>query len=175
MLKFLHLTAVFSVASILCIAEAGLSHPLSVKSQASGVPNSDTNKLVCYMQTADGRTLNLDSLCRNKPNKATAQPQIVVSDVIHEEDYMTGRIVNTTGKTVYHARVNYEVLGENGTVIERGAVYTEPSSLNPGQAAMFETFMPKGRNVRTTSVTWDDKKSDDKNSDQLTRQQENQS
>ncbi|MBD1841190.1 hypothetical protein H6F78_19570 [Coleofasciculus sp. FACHB-64] len=64
--------------------------------------------------------------------------------------------MNKTGKTVYNAKVNYEVLGNN-SVIERVSIFTEPPALSPGQTAIVLTFMPNNRNVRTTSVKWNEK------------------
>jgi hypothetical protein len=76
MLKFFHLTAVLCAASILFIAETALTHPVTVGSKFPAETNSDTDKPVCYMQTPNGTTLNLSSLCGKRPS---AQPQAVTS------------------------------------------------------------------------------------------------
>lgn len=65
---------------------------------------------------------------------------------------MTGRIVNNTGKTLNNAKVNFDIIGEDGSVIERGSVYTEPKTLSPGQTATINTFMPSGAKVRMTYI-----------------------
>jgi hypothetical protein len=122
MLTSFHLTATFSALSILFVTETALTLPLTPSSKYPVVLSSDTNKLVCYIQTADGRTLNLDSICKSQLN---TQSQTVISDVSYDDGHMISRIVNRTDKTVYPARVNYEVLGKDGSVIERGAFSTE--------------------------------------------------
>ena len=154
MLKISHLSAVISAASILWIAETAFSLPSTAIAQYPIEPSSHTDQLVCYMQTADGTTLNLNSLCGKKPS---LQSQIVVSDVFHEDDYIIGRVINKSNQTLYQARVNYEALSKNGSVIERGAIAIEPPTLNPGQTGMFETFMPSDIQIRTTSVEGNEK------------------
>ncbi len=149
MLKFFHLTAVLSAASILFIAETALTHPLTTGDKYPVVPSSDTDTLSCYMQTADSRTLNLDNLCRNQPS---AQSQVVISDVIHNGERLSGRVVNNTDKIVSRAKVNFEIIGEDGVGIERGAIYTDQQTLNPGQTGTFQAFMPSSLNVRVISV-----------------------
>ena len=154
MLKPLHLATVFSAGSILLIAKAAFSRPSTISSQYPVKPSSNTDNLVCYMQTADGTTLNLNSLCGKKPS---LQSQAVVSNVIHENDYIIGRVINNSDQTLYQAKVNYEVIGENASVIERGAIAIEPPTLNADQTAIFQTFMPSNRQVRTISVEGNEK------------------
>jgi hypothetical protein len=105
------------------------------------------------MQIEDGRTLNLNNLCnsRRKP-----QPQVAIGDVFNEGDYVIGNVINQTDKTVRNVQVNYEVLDGNGSVIERGSVDTEPQMINPGQTATFAAVAMEDRNVRATSVNWDE-------------------
>jgi hypothetical protein len=154
MLRSLHLTGVLAIASILLIAETASSQPPTVSSNYPLVSRSDTDKLICYMQTADGITLNLSSLCGQK---SKVKSEVVISHVGYEDNFFIGRVVNKSSKTVYQARINYETIGKNGSVIARGAISTEPPTLSPGQAAMFRTLMPDaGNNVRTTSVEWDE-------------------
>jgi hypothetical protein len=71
---------------------------------------------------------------------------------------MKGLIVNNIGKPVYNARVNYEVIDENGNVIDKGAIYADQPMLSSGQTNTFEAYMPSGAKVRTTSVEWDESK-----------------
>jgi hypothetical protein len=63
MLKSFHLIAVLLAVSTLLIAETALSSSITPVSQYPVVPNSDIDNPVCYMQTADGRTLDLSNLC----------------------------------------------------------------------------------------------------------------
>lgn len=150
----LHLTIALATASILSIAETAASQVATLTSNYSLVPSSNTDQLVCYMQTADGRTLNLDSLCIKKLNE---QSQIVITDMTHKNNSLIGRVVNRSNKTVYNARVNYEILDENNSVIERGSISTESPTLSPGQTTIFMTYMPNNRNLRTTSIEWNEK------------------
>ncbi len=155
MLKLFYLTAVLSTASILFIAETALTYPLTTGDKYPVVQSSETDRLSCYMQTADSRTLNLDNLCRNQ---ASAQSQVVISEVIHNSDRLSGRVVNNTDKTVSRAKVNFEIIAEDGVGIERGAIYTDQQTLSPGQTGTFQAFMPSGLNVRVISVESDEYK-----------------
>lgn len=101
------------------------------------------------MQTADGRTLNLSSLCEKKPS---AQARVVISSVTRNGDYMMGRVVNNIGKTVSRAKVNFEIIREDGSGTERASIYIDQQTLTPGQTGTFQAFMPSGLNVRITSV-----------------------
>jgi hypothetical protein len=64
MLKLFHLRAAFYAVLISLITETALGRPLAVDFKYPEVPNLDMDELVCYMQTADGRVLNLQSLCQ---------------------------------------------------------------------------------------------------------------
>ena len=64
MLKLFRLTAVLSAVLMPLIAETAFDRPIALGSQYPVVPSSDMGKPVCYMQTADGRVLNLNSLCK---------------------------------------------------------------------------------------------------------------
>ncbi|HEY9671528.1 MAG TPA: hypothetical protein V6D11_08800 [Waterburya sp.] len=154
MLKFLNFTVAFVTASILLITNTASSQPPTVSSKYSTVPISDNDEPVCYMQISDGRTLDLSRLCEKKPSDRLL---LSVVDLIHEDDYMIGRIINRSNKTIYQARVNYEVISKNGGVIERGTIASEPATLNPGQIGTFQTFMPGDKNVRATFAEGKDK------------------
>ncbi|HAJ63022.1 MAG TPA: hypothetical protein DCP31_30465 [Cyanobacteria bacterium UBA8543] len=158
MLSSLPVTVTFATTSLLLIANTAYSKPLTVSSNYPVVSNSDTNDLVCYMQTANGTTLNLSRLCENKPQpQPIVKTEVVISHVDYEDNFLIGNVVNKSSKTVHQARVNYEIIGENGSVMARGAMSTEPPTLRPGQTAKFQTLMPGGgNNVKTTSVEWDE-------------------
>lgn len=154
MLRILNLKVALATASILLIANTASSQSITVGSKYPVVSNSDIDEPVCYMQTVDGMTLNLSRLCETKPK---VQPELVISHVGYEDEFLIGRVVNKSSKTVYQARVNIEVIGDNGSVLGRGAISTEPPNLSPGQTATFQTLRPPGgKNVRTTSVEWDE-------------------
>jgi len=67
MLKIFHFTTAISLA-IAVLPEIAFSQPLFVKLDYRIVPKSDTDMLVCYMHTEDGRTLDLGNLCK-KPSE----------------------------------------------------------------------------------------------------------
>jgi uncharacterized protein YjbI with pentapeptide repeats len=66
MSKFFCLTAALSTALTPFTAEATLSSEYPV------APNLNVNESVCYMQTEDGRTLDLSNLCANPDRNTTA-------------------------------------------------------------------------------------------------------
>ena len=154
MLNSLDWTVALATASLLFMAKTAFSQPPTVSYKYPVVPSSDTGQLVCYMQTVDGKTLNLSSLCGKKTN---VQSQLLLSGVVYEDDNMIGHVINKSNQTIYQARVNYEVIGENDSVIDRGTLATDPPTLSPGQMATFQAFLPGGRQVRTTSVEGDEK------------------
>jgi hypothetical protein len=51
---------------------------LSINSLYSEKPNSDINLPVCYMQTANGTILNLETMCGRKSEDSVASPSTVV-------------------------------------------------------------------------------------------------
>ncbi len=68
MLRYLGSAATVSVALAPLMAQIAFSRPLSPISQYPEVQNSNINVPLCYIQTTDGRTLNLQSLCsKNSP------------------------------------------------------------------------------------------------------------
>jgi hypothetical protein len=64
MLKPFSLISIISAASILFVADTAFSNSLPTGSIYPEVPNLDIAQPVCYMQTGDGRTLNLSRLCK---------------------------------------------------------------------------------------------------------------
>jgi len=155
MLKAFHVIAVLSATSILFIAPSALTRPITISNNKyPAVSTSDVDKPVCYMQTLDHRTLDLSRLCEKK---ASNQIQLTISDVTREDDFLSGNVVNQSNKTVYQARINYEVIGENNSVIERGAIVAQPTTLTPGQMGIFQTVIPGNRNVRTIFAEGKDK------------------
>lgn len=57
------LPTTLSVVLILFMTEVTFSRPVFSDSQHPKVQNSEVDLPLCYMQTADGRTLNLQKLC----------------------------------------------------------------------------------------------------------------
>lgn len=68
-LRSLCLATTLSVAITPLITEVGFSRPVFPASQYPQVPNNNLNVPVCYIQTTDGRTLDLQKLCGNSSVK----------------------------------------------------------------------------------------------------------
>lgn len=143
MLK-LHLQVVFTTSFILFFPTIALG---------SSIITNPTDEPICYMQTAEGRTVNLSSLCAKKAQ--TQAQQVVLTDVKYEQDSMSGKVVNNSNRIVANPSVNYEVLDHKGQVIERGSVPIQAANLSPGQSASFEAFTEGDTQVRATSVSWE--------------------
>lgn len=62
--RFFPLTAALSIIFIQLWPSVVLTRPLIINSRYPEVPNSNVNTLMCYLQTEDGTTLDLDSLCK---------------------------------------------------------------------------------------------------------------
>lgn len=60
-------------ASVLLISSSVFSRPLPVGSQYPTVISSSANEPVCYMQTADGKTLDLTRSCGKGSENSTLQ------------------------------------------------------------------------------------------------------
>jgi uncharacterized protein YjbI with pentapeptide repeats len=71
MSKLFYLTTALSITFSLLTNEATLSSKYSVE------PNSNVEGLVCYMQTEDGKTLNLSRFCGNRGRSTTTTPVLV--------------------------------------------------------------------------------------------------
>ncbi len=146
MLKISWLIAILLSTSIPVRAENTFGGQITTLSNYPSVPNSDTDKLVCYMKTPDSQVLNLDSLCRNKPIQPPPPP-IVVSDGEH----LVGFVINNSNKTISSVKVKYEVLDQNERVIEKGTI-TKQQTLRPGETVRFDGLMENGGSLRITSV-----------------------
>jgi hypothetical protein len=71
MLKLFCLTTTIFAVLIPLSSKMALSRPLLSNSQLSVEERSERGKPVCYMQTAEGRTLDLTSTCRKNPAIST--------------------------------------------------------------------------------------------------------
>ena len=146
MLQFLRLIPVLSVTSILLITEAVLSYPLTSNLKSLALPASDRHNLICYMQTGSGVTLNLTNLCR----KVDRASQVIISNVTHDSDYISGQVINRSTQPAYQVKVNYEVLDQNDSVIKSGSIPASPSTLKPGETASFDMVTSEQQKVRAT-------------------------
>lgn len=151
MFKLMHRVAIVSIVTLVGLIASTVSRSSTTGSDAYA-REVNRDEPVCYMQTPDGRTLNLDRFCR----RAQIQPQVLLNQVSETGDYMSGQVTNYTGKTVHNVRVNYETRDETGTVIETGAISVDPQTLNPSQTARFEAFAIEGGTIKATSIDWDE-------------------
>jgi hypothetical protein len=74
MLTPLRLSYFLNVVLLTSLPVLALSRPLPARSQSPEVPSSNVNNPACYMQTDNGRTLNLESLCTNKSTPSVNAP-----------------------------------------------------------------------------------------------------
>ena len=61
---FFPLTLALSTIFMTLWPSVVLARPLIINSRYPEVPNSNVNTLMCYLQTPDGTTLDLDRLCQ---------------------------------------------------------------------------------------------------------------
>lgn len=66
------LTTTISTALIPCLSASTFARPLSINYQYPKVLNPQTNSSICYMETKDGVTLNLNVLCAKKVENSDA-------------------------------------------------------------------------------------------------------
>jgi hypothetical protein len=156
-----HLAGGFLVGSVLVIAATRFSRAGTPSFSYPTVPQSTINELLCYMQTGDGRVLNLDRLCGSQPNgqsQLQALPQLsqdlIISELRNDNGRIVGRVVNQTGQVTDLVRVNYEVVDANGGMVENTTTYTQPPTLEPGQSATFQIMPPSGATARMTAIEW---------------------
>ncbi|MBD2743282.1 FxLYD domain-containing protein [Coleofasciculus sp. FACHB-1120] len=150
MQKSLRLTTFLGIASIFSVNYHPFSNSWIANFQAESASASEIDMPFCYMQTSDGRTLDLTQLCGQKP-------QVIIADQTSDGDILTGRIINETQKIVRSIEVSYNVVGLDGKVIKRSSVSAEPSILNPGQSGSFKvhTIVGDGK-LQATSVNWEE-------------------
>lgn len=71
MLRYFRLTtALLSISLISLLPEVAFSRPLLMGNPYPVVPNSNSDVLVCYLQTEDGKILDLRELCDKTPQNA---------------------------------------------------------------------------------------------------------
>lgn len=133
----------------------------------SEVENSDRENPICYMKTAEGKTINLVTLCGNqetidetkkvscKSELDEVKPtEIPISNVNYDGNFLTGKVANQSCQTVKQIKVNYQVLDDAGNIIDNGFIYAEPSTVEPGKVALFKGNVSPGAKVETTFVEW---------------------
>ena len=129
--------------------------------------NSPVAPPLCYMETADGRTIDLGRLCGQQPGNAPVAAcdsdleiveaaDLPISNVNYDDNFLKGRVTNRSCKTVRSIRVNYQVLDELGNAIDNGYLEATPTVVEPGKVASFEGRVISGAKVETTYVEWNE-------------------
>ena len=154
MCKYFGMTAVLSWALIspaIALADETLPEIPSPR-QPSSTP-------FCYLQTSDGRIINLEYLCRTTTDKVqnrteASSGQLRVISYEYQNDSLTGIIVNETEKQLEQIKVNYEVLDEQGNPIDAGFIEAQPAIVPPGGQAVFGGQVAPGASAQPTSLDW---------------------
>jgi len=127
--------------------------------------NSQIAPPLCYMETADGKTIDLGSLCGQQPGNAPVAAcdsdleiveaaDLPISSVNYDGNLLKGKVTNESCKTVRGIRVNYQVFDEMGNAIDNGYLEATPTVVEPGKVASFEGRTIAGAKVETTYVEW---------------------
>ncbi|MEQ8753842.1 MAG: FxLYD domain-containing protein [Coleofasciculus sp. G1-WW12-02] len=121
---------------------------------------------VCYMETGDGRILDLSHLCRTQPAAPTSRcisgaDGMALSQVNYNGNSLIGQVSNRTCVPVQLVRVNYQVLDNQGNPIDNGFIYAEPTIVPPGTTASFEGIVVPGVEVNVTHVEWSNTEASD--------------
>lgn len=121
---------------------------------------------ICYMETADGNTIDLGNLCGTQSGSVTPQAacdsdsqtvevaDLLISNVNYDGNLLTGRVTNQSCKTVTSIKVNYQVLDVFGNAIDNGYIEAMPVMVEPGKVASFEGRVMPGAKVEATYVEW---------------------
>lgn len=140
---------------------SSLLDPLLAKANYPVVPSSDLDVPVCYMDTADGRRLDMGALCGPQP-EAGSKPApscrenlgsaaaMEIGRVNYQGNVLTGRVTNQSCETIENIRVNYRVMDEEGNQIDNGFIYARPSTVAPGETAEFRGTIASGADVEVT-------------------------
>lgn len=121
--------------------------------------NSEVDVPVCYMETDDGRKLDLGNLCSPQSEEVTSSctsdsTGMPVTNVRYDGNSLSGQVTNRTCKTVTLVRVNYEVLDQQGNPIDNGFFSTQPSTIAQGKTASFGGAIMLGSKINITYVEW---------------------
>ncbi|MGD1698915.1 FxLYD domain-containing protein [Dapis sp. BLCC M229] len=126
---------------------------------------SEFNNPICYMETTEGKIINLVNLCGNKEaidetpkvackSEEIKATEIPISNVNYDGNFLTGKVTNKSCQTVKLIKVNYQVLDDEGNIIDNGYIYAQPATVEPGKVASFKSNVSPGAKVETTFVEW---------------------
>lgn len=79
MLRCFYSSAILSIALPLVAARVALSSPTATVPQPSQVQNLSVDVPLCYMQTADGKIVDLQNLCHQASQARTSSPVSVAA------------------------------------------------------------------------------------------------
>lgn len=139
------------------------SNPLLANDTYPLVSNSEVDVPLCYIEIADGRKLNLVTLCGIQPKEAasdciqdTDSAKILVKKANYDGNSLVGQVSNQNCKTIKRIKVNYLVLDDQGNQIDNGFLYAQPSTVPPGQTARFSGTVVSGSQAQVTHIDWSD-------------------
>ncbi len=126
---------------------------------------SQLDNPICYMETTEGKTINLVNLCGNQEaidetkkvackSEEVKATEIPISNVNYDGNFLTGKVANKSCQTVKLIKVNYQVLDDAGNIIDNGYIYAQPATVEPGKVASFKGNVSPGAKVETTFVEW---------------------
>jgi ABC-type ATPase with predicted acetyltransferase domain len=153
------------LASLLISFTSGIAfiNPLFANNVA--MENSELDVPLCYMQTPDGKTVDLVNMCGQKNNDANSptvcntnsnNAKVSIANYNYDGNLLRGNVINSTCKTVKYIKVNYEVLDQSGNLIDNGFIYAQPVNVEPGQSASFRGAVASGAKVQATHLDWQD-------------------
>ncbi|OCR01224.1 hypothetical protein BCD67_17475 [Oscillatoriales cyanobacterium USR001] len=159
-MKTLHLPQILSSLLLSFASSIALINPLFANNIA--IENSEIDLPLCYMQTPDGKTINLVNMCGSQNNSTTPKictpnsndAKLSIANYNYDGNFLTGNVINSTCKTVKYIKVNYEVLDESGNLIDNGFIYAQPVNVEPGKSASFRGAVVSGAKVQATHLDW---------------------
>lgn len=135
---------------------------LSGSAISLAIPISEVELPLCYMETVDGRRIDLKDLCPSGTEDvisdcSSGDAEIPITNVRYNGNSLRGQVTNRTCKTVNLVKVNYQVVDEQGNQIDNGFIYAQPSTVAQGKTASFGGSISAGAEVNITHVEWSDR------------------
>ena len=93
------LTATVSVALVPFLSRSTIARPLAVNYQYPELLSPETNSSICYMETKDGKTLNLNILCAKEVKKSATNLAPVLKPVDSSTQPINFRLKNSSTST----------------------------------------------------------------------------
>ncbi|MBW4522864.1 MAG: FxLYD domain-containing protein [Scytolyngbya sp. HA4215-MV1] len=117
----------------------------------------DVNASSCYMQTTDGRILDLTALCTHPPVSHSAKPtknaDVLLNRMTYDGRLVSGQLTNRTDELVKQATITYQLLDNQGNPVDTGIIKSQP--IAPGGTVSFQqTNLHPGAHVQVLSIDW---------------------